>query len=133
MSTGTVVGILGFLIFFVLIGLFVYFVYRKRAEIQKALRERGITIMADLIQHVDEIRRSTDSDGSRTTSHSYGVIVRFSVNGTPYERKIYTHFSTFALLKDATQVELVYLPENPEVVWIKRDLNLNPFGRNTAG
>jgi hypothetical protein len=104
---------------------FVYFYVKRmaaRRQILKKLREQGVTTLAEVLQRLHETNSTYDAEGNSRTDHYHYVIVDFKANGASHQIKISISHKTYNNLEEGSRVEVVYLPDQPEVAVLASQL-----------
>jgi hypothetical protein len=102
-----------YLIFVVFLGLILYAFWKDR-QAKAALRERGVTITAQVIARDHKSSINQNSDGTTTHDDTYYIEYGYTVNGSSYSRKDIVGYGRYNAVREGQPVEIVYLPENPK-------------------
>lgn len=97
-------------------------IWINNQRVKDELRQQGVTAQAVVVDRQHEVHTTTDKNGFISSSDSYYVSYRFTVDGTEYRNRERVSFSTYEALAQGAPVEVVYLPGKPNEVRLASDL-----------
>ena len=91
-------------------------------RVRDELRQQGVTVQATVVDRQHNHHMTTDKNGSVSSSDSYSVSYRYTVDGVEYRSSEGVSFGTYEALAQGSPVEVVYLPGKPNEVRLASDL-----------